>query len=132
MLKSCKYCNRIHDSKYDCGRKPVRIKPKTNQNKFRCTRAWKDKSTEIRIRDVYLCQLCIRGLYGPMRYSRDLVEVHHIVPIAEDYDRRLDNNNLITLCEKHHEMAEGGRVPRGELLKIAKEQEKVPPPGRKK
>ena len=127
MLKSCKYCNRIHDSKYDCGRKPVRIKPKTNQNKFRCTRAWKDKSTEIRIRDVYLCQLCIRGLHGQKRYSRDTVEVHHIVPIAEDYDKRLDNNNLITLCIKHHEMAEDGRVPRGELLEIAKEQEKGSP-----
>lgn len=25
MLKSCRYCGRIHDSAYDCGKKPQRI-----------------------------------------------------------------------------------------------------------
>lgn len=38
-----------------------------------------------------------------------------IVPLKVDYDRRLDNDNLITLCRYHHEAAERGRISRQEL-----------------
>ena len=50
--------------------------------------------------------------------------MHHIVPLVEDYEKRLDDDNLITLCSRHHEMAEKGDIDRRELLRIAKEQEK--------
>lgn len=134
MLKSCKYCGRIHDSKHDCGEKPVRKKIRTIQNGFRSTQAWKRKSIEIRQRDRYLCQICIRMLYGTeQQYNNHDIQVHHIIPVAEDYDRRLDNDNLISLCERHHEAAEHGDIPRGILLAIAREQEEggagIPPGG---
>ncbi len=124
MLKSCKYCGRVHDSKYNCGHKPVRKKIRTTQSSFRSTEAWKRKSLEIRDRDHYLCQVCTRNLYGTVnRYNNRQIEVHHIIPLAEDYDRRLDNNNLISLCAMHHEIAESGGIPREVLLDIAKRQE---------
>ena len=44
--------------------------------------------------------------------------MHHIIPIEENYDKRLDENNLITLCRYHHEMAESGEIPREELQEI--------------
>lgn len=124
MLRSCKYCGRIHDSKYQCSSRPVRRKIRTKQNSFRSTEVWKRKSLEIRERDKYLCQICIRKLYGTtQQYNNREIEVHHIVPIAEDWDGRLDNDNLISLCGRHHEMAEAGKISQAELKEIARQQE---------
>lgn len=82
------------------------------------------KSLEIRERDRYLCQICIRKLYGTtQQYNNREIEVHHIVPIAEDWDGRLDNDNLISLCGRHHEMAEVGKISQAELKEIARQQE---------
>lgn len=132
MLKSCKYCGKVHDSRYDCGHKPVRRKKiRTTQNSFRSTQAWKQKSLEIRERDHYLCQVCLRNLYGTInRYNNRQIEVHHIVPLIEDYDRRLDNDNLISLCTMHHGMAEDAGIPREVLTEIARQQETSESPPR--
>lgn len=131
MLKSCKYCGRIHDSKYDCGKRPVRKKMRTQQSSFRSTEAWKKKSVKIRRRDNYLCQVCIRELYGTKKqYNSENIEVHHIIPLAEGWEYRLDADKLISLCGEHHEAAEKGKIPRWVLLDIAREQEekmKSPP-----
>ena len=40
------------------------------------------------------------------------------IEIEEDYDKRLDSDNLITLCRYHHEMAEKGNISRKELQTI--------------
>lgn len=122
MLKSCKYCGRIHDSKYDCGMKPKRKKKATDINKFRWSRKWREKSESIKRRDNYLCQLSIRE--NPPRYVYTNLEVHHIIPISENWDLRLEDSNLITLSEEYHEKAERGEISREYLLKIAEEQER--------
>ena len=124
MLKSCKYCMRIHDSKYDCGRKPQRKKQGNNKDRFRWTQAWQRKREEIKDRDKHLCQVCIRNLYDTHnQYTYDDLEVHHAIPLEEDFEKRLDNENLITICEGHHEMAERGEIPLEVILKIIREQE---------
>ncbi len=125
MLKSCKYCGRIHDSKHDCGYKPKRKKKGNNKDRFRWTKAWQSKRDEIKQRDKYLCQICIRKLYNTKnQYNYTDLEVHHITPLEEDFERRLDNDNLITICETHHEMAERKEIPRELIQRIVKEQEK--------
>ncbi len=121
MLKSCKYCGRIHDSKFDCGKKPKRQKPSNDINKFRWSRKWTEKREWIKQRDKYLCQLAIRE--NPPRYIYNKLEVHHIIPIEENWDKRLDDDNLITLSEEYHEKAERGEISREYLLSIAKKQE---------
>lgn len=124
MLKSCKYCGRIHDGKFDCGKKPVRKKQGNNKDRFRWTQAWQNKREEIKQRDKYLCQVCIRKLYDTYKqYNYGDLEVHHAIPLEEDFDKRLDNDNLITICEHHHEMAERGEIPLDTVLNIIKEQE---------
>lgn len=132
MLKSCSYCGRIHDSKCVCKQKGEKVKERQSQrtlnNKkvydFHRSQKWKEKSITIRERDNYCCQVCVRGLHNPDRqYETDNISVHHIVPIAEDWDNRLDDSNLISLCSKHHEMAERGEINRKELLRIVEEQE---------
>lgn len=125
MLKSCKYCGKIHDSKYDCGKKPQQRKQKNDKDRFRSTAAWQRKVNEIRQRDSHLCQVCIRKLYDTItQYNYTDLEVHHGIPLEEDYDKRLDNDILLTICERHHEMAEKGRISRQEILEIIKDQEK--------
>lgn len=123
MLKSCAYCGRIHDTKTGCPKKPIRKKYETGQNRFRSKNVWTKKSKKIRERDGFLCQICIRKLYRTTKqYNYEHLEVHHIVPIQTDYDLRLEDSNLITLCERHHSMAESGEIPAELLHRIAEEQ----------
>lgn len=119
MLKSCSRCGGIHEHSFKCQSMTVsRVKPDTIANKFRNTQEWKRKRNNILIRDKGLCQLCIRNLYNTFGriYNHKLIEVHHIEPIAEAYDLRLDESNLISLCTYHHKMADRGEIPR-EVLK---------------
>lgn len=133
MLKACSSCGRIHDSKYLCEHKIKEIRNRqkkkyTKQNDFRGTKAWKNKRKEIKERDCFCCQVCIRELYDAERkYETENISVHHAIPIEQDYDRRLDNDNLISLCQKHHEMAESGEIPYEIVKAIIDEQEKSPP-----
>ena len=117
MLKSCSVCGYIHDMNKVCHYK--KVKKKTNANTFRRTYQWTEKSKSIRKRDNYLCQVCLTGKYNTnYQYTYNELEVHHIVPIEEDYTKRLDSNNLITLCRYHHEMAEANEISKEELLSM--------------
>lgn len=128
MLKSCKYCMRVHDTKYDCGMKSVRKNRRTDQDSFRNTIAWQKKRDEIKERDNYLCQICIRNRYNTVRiFNYSDLSVHHATKLNDDYDKRLDDDNLITLCERHHKLADDGIIPREEILEIIQEQ--IHPPG---
>lgn len=43
------------------------------------------------------------------------LQVHHIEPLEEREDLRLEEDNLITLCIQHHSMADNGKIPRALL-----------------
>lgn len=125
MKKACGKCGKIHDRNYICTAcGAAQARSDSIAYAFRNRQVWKRKADEIRERDMNLCQVCVRGLYNSCRKfnSRDL-SVHHIISLVTDFDRRLDNSNLITLCRYHHELAERGRIPVRELLDIAAEQE---------
>ncbi len=128
MLKSCQYCQKIHDSKYDCGKKPPKINNRSANDRFRYTSAWQQKRRDIRERDRYLCQVCIRKLYGTTRqFNSESLSVHHANKLNDAYDRRLDDSNLLTLCEQHHRMADDGTIPKEQILAIIAEQQAHPP-----
>lgn len=121
MLKSCKYCGRLHDFNAVCPHKPKQkyrySKRKiTDDNreiyKFRNSKLWQSKRESIKRRDNYLCLACLNGLNGTVKKLNTVgLSVHHIIPLAVDFDKRLDDDNLITLCSLHHEMAESGEIP---------------------
>ncbi len=114
MLKTCSICGNIHDINKICHRN--NSKKKTKSNQFRTTYAWKRKSISIRKRDNYICRVCFSGKYDTdYKYNYKQLSVHHIIPLEEDYSKRLDSNNLITLCDFHHKMAEQGLITRKEL-----------------
>ena len=122
MLKSCQYCGRVHDKNYICRAKPKRIKYKTSEAMaFRNSSEWRRLRKLVKDRDLWTCQACVNKLGSNIKpFSRQL-EVHHIIPIEEDYERRSDEENLITLCDWHHEEAEKGSIARTVLLNIAKQ-----------
>ena len=135
MLRSCKHCGRIHDEKFDCGKKPKKDYSKYEKDpeiaSFRRTQAWKDMSWNIRERDNHLCQLCIRNLYmipcaSSLTYEN--ISVHHIEPLSEAPAKALDRENLISLCSYHHELAEKGKISREELRSIVRDQERAESP----
>ena len=129
MLKSCTYCGRIHDRSFICPQKKQALakrqakKKDTASDIFHSSYKWTKMSKHIRERDHYLCQACLHGLDGEgKRYTTAALEVHHIVSLNTDYDKRLDEDNLITLCHECHEKAEQGIVKAKELIKLAAEQ----------
>lgn len=58
---------------------------------------WERKRIVILKRDNYLCREC--GRYGKVTPAN---VVHHVIPLSERPDLRLDNRNLISLCEECH------------------------------
>ena len=116
---TCSRCGvvpRGHKCPYKTYRKKERD---TQADKFRKSKRWTDKSIEIRQRDKYLCVVCMANLYNTVRqFNYNKLEVHHIEKLNENYDKRLDNDNLITLCAYHHKLADNGQIPREELQSL--------------
>lgn len=121
-LKACPYCGRIHPRGFDCGRLPAKYGRKKGaaEERFRSSAAWTRKSIQIRERDKYMCVYCMQH---DKRITTEDIEVHHIIPVREDYDRRLDDDNLISLCRVHHEAAEACVIKRDTLQSMARHQE---------
>ena len=129
MLKSCPYCGRIHDPHTVCPKKPVYDYPsnrhRSKAGDLRHRNIWKEKSLEIRRRDKGLCRVCLsRGILTTRNLS-----VHHIIPINEQSDLWLDNDNLITVCNKCHDEAEAGLIDREALRMMAATEAKLYPGG---
>lgn len=55
------------------------------------------------------------------------LQVHHIVSLEEDFNKRLNNNNLITLCPICHELAESGEISKDNLYNLIKAGVNIPP-----
>ena len=117
VKRYCPICCGYHAIGQKCYK--GQIKKDTEASRFRNSRKWQNKATQIKERDNYMCVWCRQ--HG--RYNTRQLEVHHIVSIAEDYDKRLDDDNLITLCSSCHHLAERGAIPKQELIDIIKEYE---------
>ncbi len=84
IQKSCKYCGKIHAEGHSCSRKPKKRKRIDEAVKFRNSAVWQAKRQQIKTRDNYLCQVCIRDLYNTWRrYNHQGLQVHHAMPIGE-------------------------------------------------
>ena len=118
MLRTCNVCGGIHQEDKMCKRKYPN-KKNSKANSFRNTNAWITKREQIKRRDKYLCQVCLKN--GIYTYNN--LQVHHIIPINIDYSKSLDSDNLITLCTYHHHQAERGLITKEQLLEI------IDPPG---
>lgn len=103
MYYSCKYCGRMHQSGVPCPMRPQRKSKRDRRaDKFRNTAIWQRKREEIRLRDRYVCRVCL----DKNKINSNSLEVHHIAPLEEAFNKRLEDSNLITLCVTHHKMAD--------------------------
>lgn len=123
MKKSCQYCGRLHNEGYICPKKPVKHKKIDDSVRFRNTTKWHKKRIQIKERDNYLCQICIRDLYDThYRYNHQDLQVHHAIPLHKDESLSLEPSNLISLCPMHHAMCEQGEITYKEIRRIIDEQ----------
>lgn len=117
-MRTCSRCGGLHPLGQKCfknSRNYYQGDPEIR--KFRNSTEWRKKAEEIKERDKYLCQICLK--HNAFTY-KDL-SVHHIQPIAEQPALRLENSNLITVCEIHHRECEIGKIPRAEQQSIVDE-----------
>lgn len=117
MLKACSRCGRIHKRGEKCSVKYMSAVHRRNEQivKFRNAQAWKRMREHIKERDKYICMYCFRGSSAGRRFNTMELSVHHITSLDEDFEKRLDEDNLITLCRQHHELAECGEITKEEL-----------------
>ena len=75
-------------------------KPNWSDNmseKFYKSKKWKTKRQSILRRDEYICRECKR--YGK---TTPATTVHHILPLEQRPDLKLNSQNLISLCNECH------------------------------
>jgi len=102
-----KYCEQCKDTIKIDKTKSNRYYDKTVRNsednmkysEFYHSKAWQRVREVAVARDYALCQDCMKSkkitIYNV---------VHHVVSIKKNYDKRLDINNLICLCESCHQI----------------------------
>ena len=119
MYKTCSRCGIVPEN-HICPYRTYRKKERDTQaNRFRSSKAWTNKSKEIKEKSKYLCEVCIENKYHTInQFNFNKLETHHIEPLCENYTRRLDNFNLVVLCNYHHKLAENNIIPRYILEKL--------------
>lgn len=114
MLVSCPRCGRVHErGRCPLARQPYDSSKRTDEQRFRSTSAWQKLASWTKGRDRHLCLACLHE--DPPRLTTSGLSSHHIVPIKESWDERLDPDNVVTLCPLHHELAESGEIPADRL-----------------
>lgn len=80
-----------YDKHYDECRRDRRLA------EFYTSIAWRRAREAVRMRDHNLCQDCLQR--GRVVFADT---VHHIVPVRDAWDRRLQLDNLVSLCTSCH------------------------------
>ena len=85
MYRSCSVCGKIHPEDKMCKRV---YKKNTKESKFRNTNAWIKKRNQIKKRDKYLCQLCLKdkvytydNLQVPTSYQYQKIVIKNLIVI---------------------------------------------------
>lgn len=73
------------------------------EQRFYVTKSWSITRDTIKVRDKGLCKLCLSK--GDITYMNT---VHHIEELKDCWDKRLDADNLISLCEGCHQLVHEG------------------------
>lgn len=70
----------------------------TKQASFYASDNWQKKRFEIMNKDQFICAICGKEA----KKTKNTFNVHHIIPLSVSWELRLEDNNLITLCEECH------------------------------
>ena len=135
MLKTCPTCGKLHKIDEVCPvqqQRRVEYLKRVNQNRksernseadrFRNTKKWQRKRKQILRRDLCMCRVCF---LLENKITTGSLSVHHIESLSDNFDKRLDDKNLITLCRLHHEKAESGEISADTLRRLIKMKLKI-------
>lgn len=90
------YCTKHNPHKtYD----QERDRHQGKERAFYKTQAWRNARKNAMIRDDYLCQHCLKQ----GRYEAAYL-VHHKIEVRTDFEKRLDPENLESLCSSCHQI----------------------------
>ena len=111
MLEGTKCgCQKLRYKEYD------KYKLNTKEKKFYSSGSWEKVKDNIKRRfngiDIYSYYVLLKTEYGQT--------VHHIEPIKNNWERRLDIDNLIYLTESNHRLLHN-RMDNGEYYEVIKE-----------
>ena len=111
MKKICPRCNRrlVSFSKKYCEvcevkanarhKEYKRYRTDDKEQRFYSDPGWIRKREKIKYTDNGYCLICLNN-----NYHRAMDTVHHIVELKEDWNKRFDDDNLISLCESCHQV----------------------------
>lgn len=91
----CDECLKNRKNKYASSKNVIRKDYKEQQ--FYCSKRWMAVRDKVRHRDRHLCLLCLDE-----NKIKQVNAIHHIIELKEDWSKRFDTNNLISLCREHH------------------------------
>lgn len=95
MLKSCKYCGRIHDSKHRCIAMPINKSRHTKEHdKFFKSYKWQ-KLRAMVLKEYPYCERCWSKY---KRINTDNLQGHHLLSYAHYPECALDYLNIAILC----------------------------------
>ena len=126
IMKMCNYCGKVRiaaEEKYCSKCKEIvnsntrdRYKKYNKQRyndpeqykyiKFYNSKLWKTVSKDTATRHLGLCLVCLyEDITGKKIEGTKYKDcIHHIVELKDDYDKRADKANLISLCNYHHKI----------------------------
>lgn len=94
-------CRSLVDSGRYCNNHRRKQKNKGSNNKsFYNSQAWKDVKSYCYQRDKGKCTKCGKFVFGHS------AQHHHIVPINEQPELKLESDNITTLCPQCHMLVE--------------------------
>lgn len=101
----CEYCAPIIEAKKIENRRASSRKYDTKRNNkyvhFYYSKEWKALRDKKLSQCGYLCEECSKN--GVIKAAED---VHHIIPVKEDWEKRLDIENLMAVCVSCHNKIE--------------------------
>lgn len=122
QYKACSRCGKIHPSGYRCRAGASSLNCMAGEErKTRSTKAWTNKSREVREKAQGLCEVC----RDKGAYTYNGLEVHHICKLRDRPDLAFDNYNLVCLCQEHHKQADEGKIDKDYLMKLARKREDI-------
>ncbi|EOU1723627.1 hypothetical protein M1Z83_000624 [Clostridium perfringens] len=73
------------------------------ENKFYSSSSWQKLRASVMRECGYKCYVCSNVHDDTdVRHYTEAREVHHVIPIRDCWDKRLDVDNLVCLCTEHH------------------------------
>lgn len=96
---SKKYCEVCEAKVNNRHKEYKKYRKDIKEQSFYSSDPWRLKRDKIKDKDNGCCLLCLNE-----HKIKSMDTVHHIIELKEDWDKRFEEDNLISLCESCHQV----------------------------